>query len=77
TARSLERKAGILKAGENVFRAQLEFQQVLASEKADEKKVGEAQKKLAVAQAALTQVPEGYTQVGKVYPTKSTGRRTA
>jgi len=77
TARSLERKAGIRKAGENVFRAQLEFQQALASEKADEKKVGEAQKKLGVAQAALTQVPEGYTQVGKVYPTKSTGRRTA
>lgn len=77
TARSLERKAGILKAGENVFRAQLEFQQALASEKADEKKVGEAQKKLAAAQAALTQTPEGYTQVGKVYPTKSTGRRTA
>ncbi|MCC6587533.1 MAG: PSD1 domain-containing protein [Bryobacterales bacterium] len=80
-ARKAERKAGILKADENVFRAQLEFTQALKSEKTaekmDDKKVAEAQKRVAAAQAALTQVAEGYTPVGKVYPTKSTGRRLA
>ena len=80
-ARKAEREAGILRADENVFRAQLQFQEALKPPKpgdpADEKKVAEAQKRLAAAQAALTQVAEGYTPVGKVYPDRSSGRRTA
>jgi hypothetical protein len=77
-ARKAERKAGILKADENVFRAQLEFNEALRANGADEKKVGEAQKKLAAAQQALTQADRGgYTSIGKVYLNKSTGRRTA
>ncbi len=76
-ARKAERKAGILKADENVLRAQLEFNEALRDATPDEKKIGEAQKRLAAAQKALTQAAEGYTTIGKVYPSKSTGRRTA
>ncbi|MFN0166333.1 MAG: DUF1553 domain-containing protein [Bryobacteraceae bacterium] len=80
-ARKLEREAGILKADENVYRGQMEFQAAIKARKpgnaADEKKVGEAQKKLAAAQTALTQAGEGYHSVGKIYPDRSTGRRTA
>lgn len=76
-ARQAERKAGILKADENVMRAQLEFNEALAKDAADEKKIGEAQKRLAEAQKALAQAPDGYNTVGKVYESKSTGRRTA
>ena len=77
TARQAERKAGILKADENVLRAQLEFNEALSKDATDEKKIGEAQKRLAEAQKALTQAPEGYNTIGKVYENKSTGRRTA
>jgi hypothetical protein len=84
-ARKAERQAGILKADENVFRAQLEFAEAMKPQPAkdgkpagpNEKKIAEAGKKLAAAQAALTQVAEGYSPVGKVYPTRSTGHRTA
>ena len=76
-ARKAERKAGILKADENVLRAQLDFNEALGKDAANEKKIAEAQKRLAEAQKALTQAPEGYTTIGKVYENKSTGRRTA
>ncbi len=80
-ARKLEREAGILKADESVYRAQLEFQAAIKARKpgnaGDEKKIGEAQKKLTAAQTALTQASEGYHSVGKIYPDKSTGRRSA
>jgi hypothetical protein len=84
-ARKAEREAGILKADENVFRAQLEFADAMKAQPSEdgkpagpkEKKIAEAQKKLTAAQEALKQVPEGYSTIGKVYPTKSTGRRTA
>jgi len=76
-ARKAERKAGILRADENVLRAQLEFNEALRAEKPDEKKISEAQKRLAAAQKALTQEAEGYDSIGKVYGKKSTGRRTA
>jgi hypothetical protein len=76
-ARKAERKAGILKADENVLRAQLEFNEAFRAEKPDEKKITEAQKRLTEAQKALTQEAEGYSNIGKVYLNKSTGRRTA
>lgn len=76
-ARKAERRAGVLKAGENVLRAQLDFAEALAAQPPNDKKVGEAQKKLAAAQTALTQEGEGYASIGKVYPSKSTGRRLA
>ncbi len=76
-ARKAERKAGILKADENVLRAQLDFNEALSKDATNEKKIGEAQKRLAEAQKALTQAPEGYSTIGKVYESKSTGRRTA
>jgi hypothetical protein len=43
---------------------------------ADERKITEARRAHA-AQKALTQEAEGYDTIGKVYPNKSTGRRTA
>ncbi len=76
-ARTKEREAGILKGDENLFRAQLELTLALISEKAKEKKIGDAKKKLATATAALDQPATGYTPIGKEYLTKSTGRRTA
>jgi hypothetical protein len=76
-ARQAERRAGILKADENVLRAQMEFNEALSKDATNEKKITEAQKRLAEAQKALTQAPEGYNTVGKVYESKSTGRRTA
>lgn len=76
-ARELERKAGLLRGHEQALRAQAELTEALAGEKPNEKKLGEAKKKLAAATAALTQPATGYTPVGKEYPTKSSGRRTA
>ena len=76
-ARKAERKAGILKADENVTRAQMEFDQALRAKSPDEKLIGAAQKRLTAATAALTQATEGYHTVGKVYENRSTGRRTA
>lgn len=76
-ARKAERKAGILKADENVTRAQQEFDKALRAKAPDEKLIGEAQKRLAAATAALTQASEGYHTVGKVYDNRSSGRRTA
>jgi hypothetical protein len=76
-----ERKAALLKASEDVIRTQREFDKAYRSEKPDEKALGEAQKKLTAAAAALTQAtgaaPDGYHPVGTVYENKSTGRRTA
>ena len=82
SAREAERKAGILRGFEKLERAQVEMAEALAKPdpktgKANEKKVGEAQKKLAEATTALTLPATGYTPIGKEYPTKSTGRRTA
>lgn len=76
-ARELERKAGLLRGHEKLQRAQAEMTAALAGDKPDTKKVAEAQKNLAAATAALTQPATGYTPIGKEYPTKSTGRRTA
>jgi hypothetical protein len=76
-ARELERKAGILRGHEKLQKAQAEMTAALAGEKPDSKKVAEAQKNLAAATAALTQPATGYTPIGKEYPTKSSGRRTA
>ncbi len=76
-ARKAERQAGILKANESVQRAELELKQALEKQPPDEKKAAEAQKKVVDAQTALTQSAEGYTSVGTVYPTNSSGRRTA
>ncbi|HEU0121564.1 MAG TPA: DUF1553 domain-containing protein [Bryobacteraceae bacterium] len=76
-ARKAERKAGILKANENVMRAQMDFDKAMRAKTPDEKAIGEAQKQLTAATAALTQATEGYHTVGKVYENQSTGRRTA
>ena len=76
-ARKAERKAGILKADEDVTRAQMDFDKALRAKEPDEKLIGEAQKRLATATTALTQATEGYHTVGKVYENKSSGRRTA
>jgi hypothetical protein len=76
-----ERKAALLKASEDVMRTQIEFDKAYAAAKTDDKALGEAQKKLTAAAAALAQAtgaaPDGYHPVGKVYDNKSTGRRTA
>jgi hypothetical protein len=82
TARELERKAGILRGREAVARAQIELETAIntpdpKTKKADEKKIAEAQKKLAQATTALTLPATGYTPIGKEYPQRSTGRRTA
>ncbi len=81
TARKAERQAGILKAGENIYRAQLEFAEALSAPKpgevADEKKIAAAQKRVDAAKTALTQAVEGYTPIGKVYADSSSGRRLA
>jgi Protein of unknown function (DUF1553)/Protein of unknown function (DUF1549) len=76
-ARTAERKAGVLKADEEVMRAQLDFDKALHAKEPDEKLIGEAQKRLTAATTALTQATEGYHTVGKVYDNKSSGRRTA
>jgi len=80
-ARRMEREAGILRADENLFRANLELAEALATREAgkpfDEKKVGAAQKRVDAARTALTREAEGYTPVGKVYGTLSSGRRLA
>ncbi len=82
TARELERKAGVLRGRERVLRAQLELSEAIEKPdkktgKADEKKVAAATAKLAAATTALTLPANGYTPIGKEYPTRSTGRRTA
>ena len=77
-ARKAERAAGVLRADENVARAQVEMTAALAAKPTDEKRINEAQKKLTAAVEALTQAPEGqHTSLGKAYPEKSSGRRTA
>jgi hypothetical protein len=80
-ARKKEREAGILKADEEVYRAMLQFNEARAKAKpgsvADEKAVSEAAKRLADAQAALTQSAEGYSPLGKIYPDRTSGRRLA
>lgn len=76
-ARKAERKAGIRKADEEALRARIELDQALRAEAPDEKRIGEAQKRLTAATTALTQSTEGYNTVGKVYENHSTGRRTA
>jgi hypothetical protein len=77
-ARKAEREAGILKASENLLRAQKEFSAAMAAQPADEKKIAAAQKQLQAAVKALEQPPGGqYTPAGKPYPEKSSGRRLA
>ena len=76
-ARKAERRAGILKADEEVMRAQMEFDKALGAKSPDEKLIGAAQKRLATATTALTQARDGYHPVGQVYENRSTGRRTA
>jgi hypothetical protein len=81
TARKKETEAGILKADEAIYRAMLDFNEGRANAKAgsvaDQKKVTEAGKRLAEAQAALTPPGETYSPLGKVYPDRSSGRRLA
>lgn len=76
-ARELERRAGLLRGAERLAKAQAEMAEAMAAAKPDEKKVAAANKKMAEATAALTQPATGYTPIGKEYPAKSTGRRTA
>ena len=80
-ARKAERHAGILKGGEDIFRAQLEFAEALSAAKpgeaVDEKKIAAAQKRVDAAKTALTQPAEGYTPIGKVHGQTSSGRRLA
>ncbi len=76
-ARKAERQAGILKADEEVLRAQMDFNQALQAKPPVEKTIAAAQKRLAAATTALTQAPQGYHTVGKVYENRSSGRRTA
>lgn len=80
-ARKAEREAGILKADENLFRAQRELTQALAARKpgepVDEKRVTAASRQVDAAKAALTREAAGYTPIGKSYPESSSGRRLA
>ena len=76
-ARKLERAAGVLKADENLLRAQIELSAALTAQPASEKRVTEAKKKLTAATEALTLPAEGYTPIGKSYPEFSSGRRLA
>ena len=77
-ARKAEREAGVLKAAENLLRAQTEMNAALAAQPTDEKRAGAAQKQLQAALDALKQAPEGqHTPVGKAYPETSSGRRLA
>ena len=76
-ARKAERAAGVLKADENLLRAQLEMSAALAAQPANEKRVSEAKRKLAAATEALDLPAEGYTPIGQTYPERSSGRRLA
>jgi len=76
-ARKLERAAGVLKADENLLRAQVEMSAALTAQPANEKRIGEAKKKLADATTALTLPTAGHTPVGTRYPEHSSGRRSA
>lgn len=76
-ARKLERAAGVLKADENLLRAQIELTAALAAQPANEKRVSEAKNKLAAATESLTLPAEGHTPIGKSYPEHSSGRRLA
>ncbi|MCC6536267.1 MAG: DUF1553 domain-containing protein [Bryobacterales bacterium] len=77
-ARKAERDYGVLRAAENLLRAQVEMNAALAAAPVSEKRVNAAQAKLQAAIDALKQAPEGqYTRVGEVYPEKSSGRRLA
>ncbi len=80
-ARKKEREAGLLKADESVYRAMLDFNEARSKAKAgsvaDEKDVSKAATRLTEAQTALTQSAESYSPLGKIYPDRTSGRRTA
>lgn len=85
TARQVERHYQLVKAEENLWKAQQKLTEVLGTpkpadengEKERDKKVAAARKELEAAQAALTQAAKDYTPVGERYPKVSSGRRLA
>ncbi len=72
-SRKLERKANFLKADEQLFLANLEMDEA----RGNDKKVGAAKVKLEAAAKVLNEPAEGYTSIGKLYPSTSSGRRLA
>jgi mono/diheme cytochrome c family protein len=84
-ANQAERQFQLVKAEENLWKAQQKLTEVLAAPKAGDekgdkerdKKVAAARRELDVAQAALTQAGKDYTPLGERYPKTSTGRRLA
>lgn len=84
-AQRLERYANLLKAEENIFKAQQKLSEALASspptntmeDKLRDKRVSTAKKELDLAQAELSKSMETYSPIGKLYPRTSSGRRLA
>ena len=84
-ANEAERQFQLVKAEENLWKAQQKLTEVLVAPKpADEKagkerdkKVAAARRELDTAQAALTQAGKDYTPLGERYPKTSSGRRLA
>jgi hypothetical protein len=70
-ALQLERKANMLKADEETYRA------YMALDTADSKKAAQARKNLEDALAALNLASNDYTPIGPIYSETSTGRRSA
>ena len=85
TARRTERQAHLLKAEANLMQAERKLSDALggpapADEQADkrrEKKIATARREVDAAQKSLGLSTTAYTPVGRIYPTHSTGRRTA
>ncbi len=81
-AAKAERRAKILKAEENLLRAQQRLGQIEATmgqgeEKENQKRLEEARNQVKAAEEALAEPPGGYTPVGTIYPSVSSGRRLA
>ncbi|MCI0420628.1 MAG: DUF1553 domain-containing protein, partial [Acidobacteria bacterium] len=85
TARQAERQYQLVKAEENLLKAQQKLTEVLAlpkpadekAEKERDRRIAAARKEAESAQTALTQPGKDYTPIAEQYPKTSTGRRLA
>ncbi len=83
-ARIAEREAHLLRADENLFRAQRKMTEAMSApakdeeqRKARDRNVAAAKKNLETALEALNKPPDAYSPLGPVHMKVSTGRRTA
>jgi mono/diheme cytochrome c family protein len=83
--KAAEREANLLKAGENVFRAQQRLTEAMSGpvpreeeeRKVRDRNLASAKRDLEVALAALNKPADAYSPLGPIHPKMSTGRRLA